>query len=282
MLSAGLAQSFWASSMCGPDGASDRMPAVPDQPKHDLEHCLGCQLGCAPPAMLIPADVAVPPPRLTAALRALPLRTCKLRRRSIFRPNARAPPMTRPAPTKRPFDSSFSLQDSVIMKKHALALAALITLTAGTALAHGFKAGPVDIEHPWARATAPSAPNGSAYMVLSTHGPDSDRLLSASTPVADKAELHTHLMDNGVMKMRQVDAIEVSPGSPTALQPGGLHVMLFGLKQPLAPGKAFPLTLTFEKAGPVTVQVDVQSAGSAAPSHGGAGGPQAGGTQHKH
>ncbi|NUB27655.1 copper chaperone PCu(A)C [Azospirillum brasilense] len=174
------------------------------------------------------------------------------------------------------------MQDSVIMKKHALVLAALVALTAGTALAHGFKAGPVDIEHPWARATAPSAPNGSAYMVLSTHGPDSDRLLSASTPVADKAELHTHLMDNGVMKMRQVDAIEVSPGSPTALQPGGLHVMLFGLKQPLAPGKAFPLTLTFEKAGPVTVQVDVQSAGSAAPSHGGAAGPQAGGTQHKH
>ncbi|AWJ85805.1 hypothetical protein TSH58p_19820 (plasmid) [Azospirillum sp. TSH58] len=100
MLSAGLAQSFWAASMCGPDGASDRMPSAPDQPKHDLEHCLGCQLGCAPPAMLTPADVAVPPPRLSGALRALPLRTRKLRRRSVFRPNARAPPMTRPAPTK--------------------------------------------------------------------------------------------------------------------------------------------------------------------------------------
>ncbi|TWA77756.1 copper(I)-binding protein [Azospirillum brasilense] len=281
MLSAGLAQSFWAASMCGPDGASDRMPGAPDQPKHDLEHCLGCQLGCAPPAMLSPVDVGVPPPRLSGALGAFPLRTRKLRRSSVFRPNARAPPMTRPAlSTRSPMHSL--LQDFVIMKKHALLLAALVALTAGPVLAHGFKAGPVDIEHPWARATAPSAPNGSAYMVLSTHGPDSDRLLSASTPVADKAELHTHLMDNGVMKMRQVDAIEVSPGSPTALQPGGLHVMLFGLKQPLAPGKAFPLTLTFEKAGPVTVQVDVQSAGSAAPSHGGAGGPQAGGTQHKH
>lgn len=97
MLSAGLAQSFWAASMCGPDGASDRMPAAPDQPKHDLEHCLGCQLGCAPPAMLTPADVAVPPPRLSGALGALPLRARKLRRRSVFCPNARAPPMTRPA-----------------------------------------------------------------------------------------------------------------------------------------------------------------------------------------
>ncbi|MDQ2105509.1 copper chaperone PCu(A)C [Azospirillum isscasi] len=168
------------------------------------------------------------------------------------------------------------------MKKHALALAVLTALTAGTALAHDYKAGSVAVDHPWARATAPSARNGSAYMVLSTSGQDGDRLLSASTPAADKAELHTHLMDNGVMKMRQVDAIEVAPGSATALQPGGLHVMLFGLKQPLAQGKAFPLTLTFEKAGPVTVQVDVQGAGSAAPSHGGAGGPQAGGMQHKH
>ncbi|NUB27654.1 DUF2946 domain-containing protein [Azospirillum brasilense] len=97
MLSAGLAQSFWASSMCGPDGASDRMPAAPGQPKHDLEHCLGCQLGCAPPAMLSPADVAVPPPRLSGAQRALPFRTRKLRRRSVFRPNARAPPMMCPA-----------------------------------------------------------------------------------------------------------------------------------------------------------------------------------------
>ncbi|MBP2232607.1 copper(I)-binding protein [Azospirillum agricola] len=79
---------------------------------------------------------------------------------------------------------------------------------------------------------------------------------------------------NGVMKMRPVDVIEVTPGSPTALQPGGLHIMLLGLKQPLVKGKAFPLTLTFEKAGPVTVQVDVQGAGAAAPSHEGMAEPQ--------
>nr|WP_247891160.1 DUF2946 family protein [Azospirillum aestuarii] len=99
MLSAGLAQSFWAASMCGPDGASDRMPAAPDQPKHDLEHCLDCQIGCAPPAMLTPADVAVPPPRLTAALRRRPPPNRKRRRPRGLRPNARAPPMTCPAPT---------------------------------------------------------------------------------------------------------------------------------------------------------------------------------------
>lgn len=150
-----------------------------------------------------------------------------------------------------------------------LTLAALMMVAAGGALAHGFKAGAIEIDHPWARATAPSAQNGAAYLVLNGTGQESDRLLSAATPAADKAELHTHLMDNGVMKMRPVDAIEVTPGSPTALQPGGLHIMLFGLKQPLVKGKTFPLTLTFEKAGSVTVQVDVEGAGAAAPSHGG-------------
>lgn len=155
-----------------------------------------------------------------------------------------------------------------------LTLAALMMVAAGGALAHGFKAGAIEIDHPWARATAPSAQNGAAYLVLNGTGRESDRLVSAATPIAEKAELHTHLMDNGVMKMRPVDAIEVTPGSPTALQPGGLHIMLFGLKQPLAKGKAFPLTLTFEKAGSVTVQVDVEGAGAGAPSHTGMAEPQ--------
>ncbi|MBP2230590.1 copper chaperone PCu(A)C [Azospirillum agricola] len=145
--------------------------------------------------------------------------------------------------------------------------AALFLFGTGGALAHDYKAGPIAIDHPWARATAPSAPNGAAYFVLNSVGPDGDRLLSASTPVAEKAELHTHLMDNGVMKMRPVNAIEVTPGSPAALAPGGLHVMLLGLKQPLVKGRSFPLTLVFEKAGAATVQVDVQGAGEAAPAH---------------
>lgn len=149
--------------------------------------------------------------------------------------------------------------------------AALLMMGAGVASAHGFKVGTVEIDHPWSRATAPSAANGAAYFVLNNTGKEDDRLLSASTPVAEKAELHTHLMDNGVMKMRPVNAIEVTPGSPTALAPGGLHVMLLGLKQPLAKGKSFPLTLVFEKAGSVVVQVDVQGAGETAPSHGGSG-----------
>lgn len=99
MLSASLTQAFWSMSMCGPDGAKERLPSAPEQPQHDLTHCLVCQLGCASPAALTPADVTMTPPRLSGALRMLPRRTRKLRRSRGFRPNARAPPPTLPAST---------------------------------------------------------------------------------------------------------------------------------------------------------------------------------------
>lgn len=153
------------------------------------------------------------------------------------------------------------------MKRLFGPVVALALLGAGSVWAHGYKAGSIEIGHPWARATAPSAPSGAVYFVLSNVGKDDDRLLSATTPVAEKAELHTHLIDGGVMRMRPVDAVEVAPGSPTTFAPGGLHVMLTGLKQPLVKGKAFPLTLRFEKGGPVTVQVDVQGIADTAPTH---------------
>jgi copper(I)-binding protein len=138
---------------------------------------------------------------------------------------------------------------------------------AGATSAHEFKAGGITIEHPWARSTAASIPNGAVYLVLSNEGQQTDRLISASSPIAQKAEVHTHVADEGVMRMRPISAVEVMPGSPTALAPGGLHIMLLGLKEPLVRGKAFPLTLTFEKAGPVNMEVEVQGPGAMAPSH---------------
>lgn len=159
------------------------------------------------------------------------------------------------------------------MKRFIAVSIAALTLAAGAAFAHDYKKGGVHVDHPWSRATAPQARNGAAYFVLNATGADSDRLLSAASPVAEKVELHTHLMEDGVMKMRPVVAIEVTPGSPTALQPGGLHVMLLGLKAPLVKGEKFPLTLTFEKAGELKVDVNVEDAGA------GGGAP---GTMHKH
>jgi hypothetical protein len=94
-----------------------------------------------------------------------------------------------------------------------------------------------------------------------------DRLVSATSPAARVVELHTHIMDGGVMRMRPVTAIEVNPGEPAVLRPGGLHVMLIDLTGALQAGQTIPLTLRFEKAGEVTVQVPVRPAGAAG--HGG-------------
>ncbi|MBP2299018.1 copper chaperone PCu(A)C [Azospirillum picis] len=152
--------------------------------------------------------------------------------------------------------------------KRVLAIAtALSMLGAAAALAHSYKAGPIDIGHPWARATAPSAPNGGAYLSLSNTGADGDRLVAASTPAAEKAELHTHLNENGVMKMREVPGIDVLAGETVKLAPSGLHVMLLGLKQPLVKGTRFPMTLRFEKAGSVDVEVAVEGAGETGAGH---------------
>lgn len=123
-------------------------------------------------------------------------------------------------------------------------------------------AGDIAVSSPWARASAPNAPNGACYLEITNTGHEPDRLVSAASPAAAKVELHTHLMDNGVMKMRPVEAFEIAPGEPQVLRPGGNHIMLMGLTGPLKPGTSFPMTLTFAKAGAVTVDVPVQEAGA--------------------
>lgn len=144
-------------------------------------------------------------------------------------------------------------------------LAAVACMLAIPAAADDFTVGPITIDQPWARASAPSARAGAAYMVLVNTGDAPDRLTAASSPVADVVEIHTHIMDGGVMRMRPVDAIEVSPGEPTVLRPGGLHVMLIGLTEPLTEGETFPLTLQFEAAGSVDVAVRVEAIGALTP-----------------
>ena len=115
---------------------------------------------------------------------------------------------------------------------------------------------------PWARASAGMAANGAAYMTITDDGAQPDRLVAASSPVCATAQLHTHMMKDGVMEMRPIAGIDVNPGTAVRLQPGGLHVMLMQLKKPLKQGQTFPLTLTFEKAGAVTVEVAVGAPGA--------------------
>jgi len=136
----------------------------------------------------------------------------------------------------------------------------MIAALSGVSQAHEYKLGDLLIDHPWARASIGKAPNGAAYMTITTEGAETDRLLAVESDVANRVELHNHLMVDGVMKMRPVVAIEVAPGEPTLLQPGGLHVMLMGLKAPLKKGESFPMTLVFERAGKVEVEIKIEDA----------------------
>ena len=138
---------------------------------------------------------------------------------------------------------------------------------AASAFAIDYSAGNLKIAHPHARPTAPAQSIGGGYLKLVNTGSTADRLLSASTPIAQSVQLHTMKMEGDVMRMREVGSIDVPAGQTVELQPGGLHLMLMGLKAPLVAGQRFPLKLMFEKAGEVTVEVSVDKPDATAPAH---------------
>ena len=140
-------------------------------------------------------------------------------------------------------------------------LGAVLTI-AFPAFADEFRLGDITVSNPFARASAGPAKAGAAYLTITNEGAETDLLVAASTAAAKGAQVHATMMDNGVMKMRPVKAVEVSPGEPTVLRPGGLHIMLMGLRAPLVEGQTFTLTLTFEKAGPMEVEVPVLGVGA--------------------
>lgn len=119
------------------------------------------------------------------------------------------------------------------------------------------------VEAAWARPTVQGQSGGGAFLRI-TGGAAADRLLSAAAPVARSTELHTMEMDGNVMRMRPVAGIAVPAGQTVELKPGGLHLMFSGLTQPLKTGTTFPLTLRFERAGDVKVDVKVMAQGAPA------------------
>ena len=116
----------------------------------------------------------------------------------------------------------------------------------------------IRVQQPYARATVPWQRAGGGYLQIENTGKVADRLLSVRADVSASAELHTMAMDGDVMRMREVDGIDVPPGQRVELKPGGMHIMFMGLKAPLKAGDSFPATLTFQKAGDVKVSVKVQ------------------------
>jgi copper(I)-binding protein len=119
---------------------------------------------------------------------------------------------------------------------------------------------PVKIEDPWTRATAPGAKVGAGYMKITSTAPD--RLVGASTPAAGRVELHVTSKEGEVMRMREVKAYDIPAKGGFELKPGGAHLMLVDLKAPLKQGTKVPVTLRFEKAGEVKVELQVRALGA--------------------
>jgi copper(I)-binding protein len=144
-----------------------------------------------------------------------------------------------------------------------LALVALLIGFVGPAFAQGTGNTSITVEQPWSRATPKGAMTGAVYMTLDNKSGTADRLTGASSDVADKLQIHEMKVENGIMQMREVpDGLPIPAGGSVVLKPGSYHVMLIGLKKPLTAGEKFPLTLTFEKAGNISVTVPVQAMGA--------------------
>jgi copper(I)-binding protein len=152
------------------------------------------------------------------------------------------------------------------MRLRTLATVAVVALSIGSANAHNYKLGNLFIDHPWMRATPQGATVGAGYLLIRNRGKSSDRLVSASAPIAGKVEIHRMAVKDGVMAMRPVEGgITVGPGKSVELKPNALHLMFMELKEPLKEGENVPATLVFEKAGKVDVEFKVEPIGTKAP-----------------
>lgn len=157
----------------------------------------------------------------------------------------------------------------------ALGLAIVLATTATVSIAKEHAHGPLKIEKPILRVTISGRP-GAGHMTIQNAGKEADALVSASSPKAERIELHTHLMENNVMKMRAVQKVDVPANGAVTLGPGGFHLMVFGLKSDVKPGQVMPITLTFSSGASVKAEFAVTGIG------GGAHVKSQSGQHHKH
>ena len=155
---------------------------------------------------------------------------------------------------------------------HVIACAALFGLLGASAYAQEVKAGDLVITQAWSRATPSGAKIAGGYLTIENKGTAADRLVGGSGNIAGKVEVHEMAVNNGVMTMRPLDkGLAIEPGKTVKLAPGGYHLMMFDLKGPFKQGEKVPVTLEFEKAGKVTLSLDVQGVGAQAPASGSGG-----------
>ena len=142
----------------------------------------------------------------------------------------------------------------------ALVAAALL---AAPAIAHEVTLGSLKLTDLWTRATPPGAPTAVGYLTITNSGNEPDKLIGASSPLAEKGELHLMAVKDGVMTMRTIDdGIEIPAGGAVTLAPAGFHIMFVTLKEPLKEGGKMPVTLTFEKAGSIDTFLHIQAVGA--------------------
>jgi periplasmic copper chaperone A len=154
------------------------------------------------------------------------------------------------------------------MTRFLLALSALVFAWSGAALAHSYKLGSLEIGHPWARATPPTAPTGGGFLTVTNTGTTPDRLIAVKSAAAETVQVHEMKMEGNVMRMREISGgLEIAPGATVTLAPGGLHIMMMGLKAPLKQGDKVPVTLVFEKAGSIDVELAVVALGASPKEH---------------
>lgn len=136
----------------------------------------------------------------------------------------------------------------------------LSLFAAGLLISAGALAGAADsvsVQEPYVRMAPPNAPATGAFMVIKNNGDQDLKLLKAANPVSRVTELHNHINDGGVMRMRPVTAIEIKAKGEVALKPGGLHVMMIDLKAPLKEGEVVPITLGFDDGSSKVVEAKV-------------------------
>lgn len=134
------------------------------------------------------------------------------------------------------------------------ALAALTAFSLSTTAA---LAGDITVSDAYARAASPAAKTGAAFLMIQNTGP-ADRLVGVESPAAARVELHTHIEEDGVMKMRHVeDGFDLPEDGMISMKRGGDHVMFMGLTGPFEQGARVPLTLVFETAGEMQIEVPV-------------------------
>jgi periplasmic copper chaperone A len=149
------------------------------------------------------------------------------------------------------------------MRAAIAACVAACSLMAVQASAEPYKAGPIEVVHPWSRATPKGATVAAGYATIRNTGATPDRLVGGSTEAGKRLEIHAMDMDQGVMKMRQLKGgLEIKPGQTVELRPGSFHLMFVDLARPLQKGDRFKGTLVFEKAGPVDVDYVVEAVGA--------------------